>query len=183
VTIYEELKKDHQAVLALLDRLIAEPGSTGESRELLVQQIRDELIPHARAEEAILYNAMREADQAKGTVAHAYREHVEAETLLRALQVADAADVTWTAGAQKLRDALAHHIAEEEGEVFAAAQRVFSQEEAAQMGQAFREMKPHVREEGFMGTTLDMIANMLPARLRESLRKGDAARAGASAKS
>lgn len=171
MTIYEELKNDHRTVLALLDRLIAQPDASDEVRGALVQQIRDELIPHARAEEAILYNALRDVDQSKGVVAHSYGEHVAAETLLRGLQVSEAADVNWTTGAKKLREALAHHIAEEEGKIFAEAQRVFTPEEATQMGQAFRQMKPHVREEGFMSTTLDMIANMLPARLRPSLRK------------
>ncbi|HEU4411414.1 MAG TPA: hemerythrin domain-containing protein [Polyangiaceae bacterium] len=177
MTIYDELKKDHRTVLSLLDRLIAEPQAVGDPRGAIVQELRDELIPHARAEEAILYNALRDAGEAKGKVAHAYVEHVEAETLLRALQAADAADLTWVAAAKKLRESLAHHIAEEEGEVFAAARRVFSDEEAAQMGEAFRQMKPQVREEGFMGTTLDMIANLLPARLRASVRKGAASRA------
>lgn len=177
MTIYDELKKDHRTVLSLLDRLIGSPNVSDEARAALVQQIRDELVPHARAEEAILYNAMRDIDQTKGKVAHAYGEHLEAETLLRALQVANAADVTWVSGAQKLRDALAHHIAEEEGPIFTAAQEVFSPAEATQMGQAFVKMKPQVREEGFMGTTLDMIANMLPTRLRASVRKGIGKRA------
>jgi hemerythrin superfamily protein len=177
VNIYDELKKDHRNVLALLDRLIADSSATADMRASLVQEIRDELIPHARAEEAILYNALRDVDRGKGEVAHAYVEHVEAETLLRALQVAGAAEINWKGGAQKLRDELAHHIAEEEGKVFAAARRAFSEDEAAQMGEAFRQMKPHVREEGFLGTTLEMVANILPARLRESVRKGDATRA------
>lgn len=176
MTIYDQLRNDHRTVLSLLDRLVALPEGSDEARAALVQQIRDELIPHARAEEAILYNAMRDIDPTNA-VAHGYSEHLEAETLLRGLQVADAADVTWVSGAQKLRDALVHHIAEEESSIFTAAQRVFSPAEAIQMGQAFVQMKPQVREEGFLGTTLDMIANMLPTRLRESVRKGVGKRA------
>lgn len=169
--IYDVLKKDHQKVLALLDQLIASESAGPEAWGNLVQQIRDELIPHARAEEAILYNSMRDLDQAKDVVAHAYGEHVEAETVLRSLQVSEAANVTWVAAARKLRDSLQHHIVEEETKVFAAAQRVFSNEEATVMADAFMQMKPKVREQSFLGNTFDMIVNMLPARLRESVRK------------
>lgn len=169
--IYDELKKDHQKVLSLLDHLIASEKAPPETRQRLVQQIRDDLIPHVRAEEAILYNALRDHDQSKDKVMHGYGEHAEAEALLRSLQVTEAVNVNWAAGARKLREALAHHIKEEEGAIFTAAQRTFSAEEAQQMGAAFVKMKPEVKEEGFLGTTLDMISNLLPTRLRESVRK------------
>ena len=172
MNIYEELKKDHQKVLALLDRLIASEHEGPEVRGRLVDQIRDDLVPHARAEEAILYNALRDQDQSKDVVMHAYGEHAEVEAVLRSLQVTGAVNVNWAAGARKLRELLVHHIAEEEGKVFAAAQRYFSEEEATLMREAFVQMKPQVKGESVVGTTLDMIANLLPARLRASVRKG-----------
>ena len=169
--IYDELKKDHQGVLALLDQLIASEDAGPEVWGGLVQKIRDELIPHARAEEAILYNSLRDMNQAKDVVAHSYNEHVQAEAVLRGLQVSEASNVTWVGAARKLREALQHHIQEEETQVFAAAQGVFSDEEARAMGDAFVQMKPKVRDQSFAGTTLDMIVNLLPARLRDSVRK------------
>lgn len=171
MNIYEELKKDHQTVLALLDQLIASEKAGPEPWGRLVQQIRDELVPHARAEEAILYNALRDADESKDVVLHAYREHAQAESVLRGLQISDALDLTWVGAAKQLREELAHHIAEEEGKVFTAAKRAFSDEEATAMGAAFVQMKPRVRGENFAETTAEMIANMLPTRLRESVRK------------
>ncbi|MFO0604913.1 MAG: hemerythrin domain-containing protein [Polyangiales bacterium] len=169
--IYEELKTDHQKVLSLLDDLIASEKAGPEVWGRLVEQVRDELVPHARAEEAILYNALREDDRAKGLIAHSYNEHLEAEAALRGLQVGEAANVAWVSVARKLRDSLRHHIQEEETKVFPAAERVFSAEEAAAMGSAFVQMKPGIRADSFAGNTLDMIVNLLPARLRESVRK------------
>lgn len=172
MNIYDELKKDHQKVLSLLDLLIAGEHEGPEARGRLVDQIRDDLVPHARAEEAILYNALRDQDQGKDAVMHAYGEHAEVEAVLRSLQVTGAVNVNWAAGARKLRALLVHHITEEEGKVFAAARLYFSEEEATQMREAFVQMKPRVKEENVVGTTLDMIANLLPARLRASVRKG-----------
>ncbi len=169
MNIYEELKKDHQTVLSLLDQLIASEKAGPEAWGALVQKIRDELIPHARSEEAILYNSMRDIDQAKDSVAHAYGEHAQAEAVLRGLQVGSAVDVNWASAARQLREALSHHIREEETKVFAAARSVFSEQEANAMGEAFVQMKPRVREQSFAGNTMEMIANMLPTRLRASV--------------
>ncbi len=110
-------------------------------------------------------------DQAKDVVAHSYNEHVQAEAVLRGLQLTEASNVTWVGAARKLRDALQHHIVEEETQVFTAAQGVFSEDEARAMGDAFVQMKPKVRDQSFAGTTLDMIVNLLPARIRDSVRK------------
>ncbi len=167
--IYEELKKDHKKVLALLDQLIASEKSGPDAWSALVQQIRDELVPHARSEEAILYNALRDLEPSKDTVGHAYSEHAQAEAVLRGLQLSDALDLKWVGAVKQLRESLAHHISEEETRVFSAARAVFSDQEATAMGEAFVQMKPRVREQSFAGNTMEMIANALPARLRASV--------------
>lgn len=164
MNIYDELTKDHRAVIGLLDKLIAQADASAETRNGLIEQIRDELVPHSRAEEAVFYNSLREIPEIKSMVMHGYAEHMEAETLLRTLQVTGKVDAGWRTTAQKLRDALEHHIQEEEGEIFTAAKQVLAKEEADLIGQAFVEMKPQIKEQGLMGTTVDMIANMLPQR-------------------
>ena len=168
--IYDALKKDHVKVLELCDRLIGSADADDATRSTLIQQIRDELVPHARAEEAVFYNSLRSIDETKGLVMHGYQEHMMAETLLRSLQATDKVGIDWQQGARKLREALAHHIEEEEGEIFTAAQQVLANEEAEMMGKAFEQMKPEVREDGFMQNTLDMIANVMPQRFVAPLR-------------
>ncbi|MES2964649.1 MAG: hemerythrin domain-containing protein [Bdellovibrionota bacterium] len=162
--IYDALKKDHETVKALLERLVGSADADKETRNALINQIRDELIPHSRAEEAVFYNSLREIDEVKDLVAHGYQEHMMAEGLLRTLQVADKVDIGWQQTARKLQDALLHHIEEEEGTIFSAARQVLAIEEAEALGEAFEQMKPEVREEGFVQTTIDMITNMMPQR-------------------
>ncbi len=171
MTIYEALKKDHVKVGALLDQLVAAAKSDDKTRSSLIQQIRDELIPHARAEEAVFYNSLREISGAKGMAFHGYAEHAEAETILRTLQVTDAMNINWTAAAEKLRDAIKHHVADEENEMIPAAQKLFLDQEAEMMGEAFEKMKPEIKKGSFLETTLDMVANMMPDRLRPAMRK------------
>lgn len=171
MNIYEALKKDHEEVKALLNELVSLGEGDEGRRNDLISQIRDGLIPHSRAEEAVFYNAMRAMNSANDIVMHGYQEHVEAEALLRTLQVAGKIDTGWTAVAKKLREALVHHINEEEGKIFSVAKEMFSEEEAVQMAAAFEELKPEIQKEGLLGTTADLVANLLPARIVESLKR------------
>jgi hemerythrin superfamily protein len=168
--IYDALMKDHEHVKELLNDLIALDDDDTEARAELVGEIRDELIPHARAEESILYNSMRALQEDNSEVMHGYKEHMEAETLLRALQVTDQVNLGWRKTAEKLKEALEHHIEDEETEIFAEAKELFSDEEAEMMGRAFEQMKPQIQEEGILKTTYEMASNLLPPRLKSTVR-------------
>ena len=169
-TIYETLKQDHDKVKALLNQLIALPEDSVEEKSRLLEAIRDDLIPHSRAEEAVLYNSMRLVDESKTLAMHGYREHMEAETLLRTLQLGDKLKLNWKDTARKLKEALEHHIEDEEGEMFETAQNLFTEEEAMVMNDVFLKMKPQVQQEGFMKNTLDMVTNMMPPRLTDAVK-------------
>lgn len=167
--IYQALTNDHDKLKPLLDQLVHATEVNDETRDL-IEEIRDELIPHARAEEAIFYNSLRQIDGAKDVVMHGYGEHAEAEMLLRSIQVMDKVNADFTKAAEKLRDALNHHIAEEEGRIFTVARQVLADEETRQMADAFERLKPEVKEQGFMKNTLDFVANVMPSRFAEPLR-------------
>jgi hemerythrin superfamily protein len=168
--IYDVLHQDHVKVTALLQRLVSLKEDQAEARHDLIDQIRGDLIPHSRAEESVFYNSLRQIDAAKDIAMHGYQEHLEAETLLRMLQVRDRIDTEWKATAKKLQDALAHHIREEEGKIFSVARQLFTAEEAQMMAEAFESLKAEVKTESFMQTTVDLVTNMMPPRFAEAFR-------------
>lgn len=167
--IYEALKEDHETVKDLLRQLLM-LADGDDNRKDLIQKIHDELIPHARAEEAVFYNSLRSLDAAKDIIMHAYGEHIEAEVMLTTLQVKDKIDADWRKTALKLKQALEHHIKEEETRIFNVAKELFTSKEAIQLGEAFEKMKSEVKGEGFVGTTLDLIKNLMPPRFVQSFR-------------
>jgi hemerythrin superfamily protein len=166
MNIYSVLKEDHKKVGKLLDQLVASSEADTEDWKSLVQQISDELIPHARAEEAVFYNPIRETIHGKGLIAHSYAEHAVAEAELRALQAMEKINVNWIALARKLKADLTHHVEEEETKVFAAGKKVFTDEEAEQIGTAFQKLKPAIQKEDFSETSRDFISNLLPKWMR-----------------
>jgi hemerythrin-like domain-containing protein len=100
-----------------------------------------------------------------------YEEHIQAEALLRSLQVRDRIDADWKKTAQKLKDALEDHIHDEETKVFMVAQQMFTAKEAEMLGTAFVQMKPGVQKEGILKTTFDLLVNLMPPRLSPTLRE------------
>lgn len=173
MNIYDALSKDHRQFEALLDRLVASSKADDDRWKATLDELRRGVIAHAHAEEAVFYNALREADQSKKQVAHSYAEHGMAEGEIRALGAAKMVDAKWTSLAEKLSTDLKHHIHEEETKVYAAARQVFSAAEAEQLGAAFERMKLETAKDGdsVLASTVDLVANLLPPRLTESFRK------------
>jgi len=176
MTIYEALEKDHVAVKKLLADLVALNKDDDQRRHQILEQIKDDLIPHARAEEAVFYNSLRMLDKAKDIAMHGFREHVEAEALLRSLQAMDKLDTSWKETAWKLKEAIEHHIQDEEGRLFTVAKQLFTQDEAVAMAEAFETLKPKIKEEGFIQQTLDMVANLMPPRFSQKFKTFDITR-------
>jgi hemerythrin-like domain-containing protein len=164
MNIYDALKKDHLEVLGLMDKLIA-LDDKDEKRFALAETIRDALIPHSRAEEALFYNSIRAVDADSGKVMHGYAEHVGAETMLRTLMMKETLKLDWKKTAISLKEALKHHIGEEESEIFAMGKKVLSEDEALKIGEAFEKMKPKIKEEGMLTTTFELVKNLMPPRL------------------
>ena len=82
--IYDALKKDHELVRRLLKQLMAARGTADPAP--IVARIRDTIVPHSRAEEAVFYNSLRGRKGTSRRVLLGFREHLEIEALLREVQ-------------------------------------------------------------------------------------------------
>lgn len=168
--ICEVLRRDHSELKELAARVMDLEEEDIEQRNQLVQQLNDLFIPHARAEESVLYNSMRMIDLAKDLAMDCYRHHMEIEGLLRVLQVQDMANFNWRETAGRFRSALEDHILNEEVAVFSATESLFTEEEAEAMAEVFEEIKGATSEKGIFGTTLDMVTNLMPPLLTDTIR-------------
>lgn len=167
--IYDILEKDHHDMKELLAELIS-LDKEDDYRMILVEQIATELVAHSRAEESVFYNTLRAADADKALILHSFKDHMEAEGLLRMLQVKEKADFDWKKTAMKLQDALEEHIRKEEDEVFTLAREVFNREEAISVGEAFTKLKSEISTHGFLQNSMDVVINMMPPRFVNKIR-------------
>src|SRR5262245_12427728 len=125
------LKKDHRAVERLPERYrVATKG-----KRAIVGKITHELSAHMAAEEKELYPVLRQAlDNGPWWMNDAVKEHSEARGLLAELAGLEEGSFEMDAKVATLRGAIAHHVEDEEEEIFPEAQLTLGKEALTQLG-------------------------------------------------
>jgi len=132
---FELLKKDHEKVAELMDRLEETGGSAVKTRQDLFRQIQEELEIHAQIEEAIFYPALQVETETEDVTREAYEEHKLVKTLLKQLEQLPKDDMQWAAKFKVLKENVEHHVEEEEGEMFTKARKVLENDELEELGE------------------------------------------------
>jgi hemerythrin superfamily protein len=144
--ILDTLKKEHDEVKDLLDDLSG--AETPAQRRTLVQKIKAALVPHSKAEEKVVYDAviaLRDKD-AQMDGHEGYLEHEwAAKTLQRLETITNAGSPEHKAAGKVLKELVEHHIDEEEKNVWADVKEHFSDEERKSMNVAFFAAKRRVK--------------------------------------
>jgi hypothetical protein len=146
VDLLDTLKEEHEEVAALLKRLVA--SESASERKSLVKQIKGALVPHVRAEEKILYDAILavkdKAAQQDGE--EGYIEHSLADKTLKDLEkIEKTISPEFGAAAKVLKELIEHHVKEEESNVWSDARKHFSTDERKLMNQKYLAEKKKVR--------------------------------------
>jgi hemerythrin-like domain-containing protein len=121
----ELLTKQHREAQDMIARLAGDEAG-GEARHELFAQLKDALALHTRMEEEVFYPELEDFDETRAIVEESYEEHRRVDQLLRRMSEASerAAGETgsessgWQGMLAELRDAVTHHVGEEEGEMF-----------------------------------------------------------------
>lgn len=144
--ILSALHRDHDDVQALLKKLV-ESDSAPERRSLL-KKIKNALLPHAKAEEKVVYDRVMalKGKDAKIDAHEGYFEHEAAERMLANLdRIEKVNSPEFTAAAKVLKELLTHHIEEEESDIFADVREGFSLEQREKMSVEFEAAKKRVK--------------------------------------
>lgn len=142
------LKADHAVVKRLLRELNATTERATKERERLVSEIERELKTHAQIEEEVFYPAFKAATEKTNAVDMFYEaaeEHHLVDMVLPALKSANPKSHEFEAKAKVLKDLIEHHVREEEGEMFAKARQVFSDEQLRELGDLMAARKESIQ--------------------------------------
>ena len=155
--IYEVLKKDHRLVKELLKKLEKTDENSGDERIELLTELKENLLPHARAEEQVLYEALKDSDvkKADDVAYEGYEEHAVADHLIQELEGTKTEDKRWGALMVVLKENLEHHIEEEEGEFFKKARKAFDDNTVKEMATNFMALKEIYSDELNSGDPLE----------------------------
>ena len=113
-------------------------------RKDVADQVTIELVRHSVAEEVLVYPEVEKKVSAE-EAEHAREEHAEAEETLARLEKLDADDPAFDDELAKLMEEIRHHIAEEEGSIFAQMRQVIDADELRKLGsrvEAFKKVAP-----------------------------------------
>ena len=141
------LKRDHRKVEALFGEYENLEGSRPRRKEI-VDELSRELDIHAQIEEKIFYQSMKNArgEEPKKIVRESFEEHKIVKTLLAELSRMNPSEPQYDAKVTVLKESVQHHVKEEEGELFPAAEKNFSDEQLRNMGNEMLDFKEELQE-------------------------------------
>jgi hypothetical protein len=135
LNVYALIESDHRVVEELFGKLEAEDDP--RQRERLFEGLKAEILRHKEVEERTFYAALSTLPEIADLIEEAMEEHVDAEELLEELDGLDPEEEEWEATLQELREEVDHHTTAEEGEVFAAARKMLSAEQAEKLAKEY----------------------------------------------
>jgi hemerythrin superfamily protein len=141
MNVFTLLKKDHDKVGGILEKIDATTERGVKTREELFTQLKTELDVHARIEETIFYPELEKADETHDITLEAFEEHRLVKQLLGELEKMDKSDETWTARFTVLKENVEHHVEEEETDMFPKARKVLTEDQAEELGTRMEEAK------------------------------------------
>jgi hemerythrin-like domain-containing protein len=144
--ILDTLKQEHREVAEMLEQLVS--STSAAQRKSLLTSIKTALVPHLRAEEKIVYDAVL-ALRGKEQQTHGeegYIEHSLGDKLLAQLgKMSNPMSPEFSAGAKVLKELVEHHVEEEEKSIWSDVQDNFSSEQRVEMNRKFEAAKKRVR--------------------------------------
>jgi hemerythrin superfamily protein len=143
--ILTTLQAEHDEVQELLEKLTK--SENGREQKSPLAKVKAALVPHTRAEEKIVYDAVLalKGKDARMEGHEGYIEHNLADATLKKLEKLSANTPEFKAAAKVLKELVDHHVKEEERNIWARVRENFSAKERETMNRAFLAAKKKVR--------------------------------------
>lgn len=152
--IYQYLRKDHQKVSQMLDKLLEqETGNHPSSAEaeMILAHIIEEVLLHSKAEDEVFYSRIKSHSEHIPTLNHAAKEHLEIQNALMAVMMSSPKTEDRKQALNDFKKALDHHVKFEEDTIFKCAKEVFSAQIAkdlvSEMEAAKKRFAPQSKQE------------------------------------
>jgi hemerythrin superfamily protein len=143
--ILDTLQSEHDEVQELLGKLV--DSDNAREQKQLVEKIKRALIPHTKAEEKVVYDAVLalRGKEAKIDGNEGYIEHGLADQTLKKLARLTTNSPEFQATAKVLKELIDHHVQEEEKNIWTQVRENFSDEQREGMNRDFLAAKKRVK--------------------------------------
>jgi len=144
--LFQEIHEDHEELKQIIEKLENTSSRSARNRESLFGKLKEELIPHMKAEERVFYPALAEEKSAREKALEALEEHHVAEMLFKELDKMPKGEERWKAKLMVFKEVVSHHIKEEESTVFEKARSVFDEDQLEMLHENFQKNKKSLLE-------------------------------------
>ena len=139
--LFDQLRQQHRQVASLMQQVL---DANSVNRPDAYNQFRMALIPHLKAEEATLYQAMEGSNRTHMVALRSEEEHHAAANVLGELEATPFGSDRWLARFVVLRDMIVRHIGEEEGRVFPAVRSAFNRQQLGMLYTQFNNQEQQI---------------------------------------
>ena len=133
--------RDHRLQEDLLEKLKKTTKDNLDEREILYNQFREELVKHISIEEKIFYPRLKNIPKIEAKVLEALEEHKLCVQLIQEMDCRNVDDKLWVAKLAVLKDLTAHHVHEEEDDLFPMVAELKSEDYLQKMGIEMKDEK------------------------------------------
>jgi hemerythrin-like domain-containing protein len=143
---FQMLKKDHEDVKNILGQLKETKESAPKKREELFQKLREELVPHMKAEESTFYPPLLAKKESREDAMEGVEEHHVSEMVLKELEKMPKGEDQWGAKMGVFKELVEHHIKDEESKVFKSAEKTLDHDEIQSIMKKFDQEKQKIKK-------------------------------------
>jgi hemerythrin-like domain-containing protein len=143
---FQMLKKDHKEVKGILRKLKETKAKESSKREDLFQKLRQELVPHMKAEESAFYPPLMDKKKAREDAMEGIEEHHVSELVLKELEKMPKDEDKWGAKVGVFKELVEHHIKDEESKLFKSAEKALDPDEFQKIMKQFALDKQKIKK-------------------------------------
>ena len=143
--IHAFIKQQHDEARELMQQIT--DTSDSELRAELLDELKKSILLHARTEEATYYEAMKEFKELKEKAHHSQEEHETVEDIFAQLDKVRSDNDQFLILFGEVKMGLAHHMHEEEDELFPKTKRLFGKQRSNELGDEMQELQGEYLEQ------------------------------------
>lgn len=141
---FQMLKKDHVEQKEILGQLTE--TKEAKKREELFKKLKEELVPHIKAEESTFYPPLLAKKEAREIALEGLEEHHVSELIQKELEMMPKGEEQWGAKMSVFKELVEHHIKDEENKVFKSAEKALDSDEFKAIMKKFDQEKQKIKK-------------------------------------
>lgn len=140
MTAIEFLKTQHREAIAMIETLEQKNGKALDPPSLVVfGKLKSALVFHTAVEEQIFYHELANNEATKDLIHDAYQEHRAVDELM--VKLTTATPDKFSGYLSELKQEIAHHVDEEENDLFPKAEALLGAQKLEAMGRQLEQVK------------------------------------------